>query len=132
VSQSRDTFGVLIASGSGSELFPPLLHVASGAALLHSRFSLFADNLFPISGSNWSIEDAIETGMPLYYNCSDDASGEQPCTQYMLMPDRLASVGATSAWHACTHASLTPGVLTQPTRMHCRLRSQTCQFMAHY
>ena len=76
VSELRGTFGVLAVGGSGEGYWPPTLK-ADESDDVSSHFSLISTRAFPISDSNWSIEDAVATQKPLYYDCSSDIAGEE-------------------------------------------------------
>ncbi len=79
VSETYSTFGVLTACGDGAHSWPPTL-----GSELHGggpgRFSLITSRAFPIDDSNWSIEDAVATQKPLYYDCSADVTGARAGT----------------------------------------------------
>ena len=71
----RGTFGVLAVSGVGECYWPPTLKADEGEDIA-SHFSLISTRAFPILDSNWSIEDAVATQKPLYYDCtSSDITG---------------------------------------------------------
>ena len=75
VSELRSTFGVLTTCGVGEQFWPPALK-ADEEQEPGSHFSLITSRAFPIADSNWSIEDAVATQKPLYYDCSSDVAGE--------------------------------------------------------
>ena len=75
----RGTFGVLAVCGNGETYWPPTLKTEEGDDV-SSHFSLISSRAFPIADSNWSIEDAVATQKPLYYDCSTtDVTGEESC-----------------------------------------------------
>mmetsp|Transcript_5094 Transcript_5094/g.11067 ORF Transcript_5094/g.11067 Transcript_5094/m.11067 type:complete len:724 (+) Transcript_5094:238-2409(+) len=71
VNKKSDSFAVLALNGVGSHHFPPALCTNSQVR----QFSLFPSSAFTVAGSNWSVEDVLSTGIPLYYDCSSGSTG---------------------------------------------------------
>ena len=82
ISELRGTFGVLTACGSGDQCWPPTLKAEEDSLFAGDHFSLITTRAFPIAESNWSIEDAVATQKPLYYDCSADVAGESSGCPY--------------------------------------------------
>ncbi len=103
----RNTFGVLVACGKGVQYWPPSLCDDERS------FSLITSRAFPIADSNWSVEDAVDSLKPLYYDCSTADSADLPKEAIWLQRVGMhAMVTFPCVENGSVHGVLTVGIPT--------------------